>query len=70
MITKAEKSKQLLDAEVNKISLYHINEAQAEIRKGNEKIKVLFSLLIEEINKHNAVIKRKVTSIRRQGTSD
>ena len=70
MITKATQIKQIDRAEENKISLYYLKQAEPEIKRGNIKINVLYSLLIEEINKHNAVIKRKVSTIRSQGTID
>lgn len=70
MITRAEKNKQLEKIEKNKIYLYNLHEAKKEINKGNETIKVLYDLLLQEINKHNGVISRKTSSIRNQGTSD
>lgn len=70
MITRFEQQKQILREEDKKIPLYHLLEVEPKIKRGNEKIVVLYSLLIEEINKHNAVIKRKVTAIRSQGTVD
>lgn len=70
MITKAEKNKLLERTEKNKIYLYNLQEAKKEINKGNETIKVLYDLLLQEINKHNGVINRKISTIRNQGTSD
>jgi hypothetical protein len=72
MTTRAELIKQIEKAERNKISLYYLTSTEAanEVKKGNETINVLYTLLIQEINKHNAIIKRKVSSIRSQGTSD
>jgi len=70
MITRAEKNKQLERIEKNKIYLYNLQEAKKEINKGNETIKVLYDLLLQEINKHNGVISRKISSIGNQGTSD
>ena len=70
MVTKIVKNKQIERAEKNKIFLYHFEEAHKEIRKGNETIQVLYLLLLQEVTKHNAVIKRKVNIIKNQGTSD
>ena len=70
MITKAEQNRQLERAVRNTISLYNLQEAEREIKKGNETISVLYTLLRQEINKHNAQIKRKAGAIRNQGTID
>jgi len=56
--------------EKKKIYPYDLQEAKKQINKGNETIKVLYDLLLQEINKHNGVISRKISSIGNQGTSD
>jgi hypothetical protein len=70
MITREEKNKQIEKVERNSISLYYLKEYESEIKKGDIKINVLYTLLIEEINKHNGVIRKKANSIRNQGTCD
>jgi len=56
--------------EKKKIYLHSFTAAQSEVEKGNETIKVLYNLLLQEINRHNGVITRKISSIRNQGTTD
>ena len=70
MVTRDEKNKQIEKVERNSISLYYLKEYESEIKKGDVKINVLYSLLIDEINKHNGIIRKKVNSIRNMGTSD
>lgn len=70
MITIAERNKQIEREHRKKILIYNLQEAKTEVAKGNETIKILYDLLLQEINKHNGVINRKISSIRNQGTSD
>jgi hypothetical protein len=70
MITKAQRKRMLEIEEKKKIYLNDLQEAKKEINKGNETVKVLYGLLLQEIKKHNGVISRKISSIRNQGTAD
>lgn len=72
MITSSEKRKLIEDAVKNRIYLFSdLTEAQNQIAKnGNDTMKVLLELLIQEINKHNGVIQKKVNKISNLGTSD
>lgn len=70
MITKAEKNRQLERIEKQRIFTRDLEEAKKQLNKGNETINVLYDLLMQEINKHNGVVLRKIRAIRNQGTSD
>jgi septation ring formation regulator EzrA len=70
MITRSDQIKQLEENEKKKIYLYDLIKVENEINKGNETVKVLYDLLLKEINRHNGVINRKMSSIRNQGFSD
>lgn len=41
MITRKEQNSKLETIEQDRIFLYHLKEAEKEIRKGNENVKVL-----------------------------
>lgn len=70
MITRAKKYKQMEMVERNRIFLYHLTEAEKEIKKGNENVRVLYDILIKEINSYNGTIKRKYNKIRNLPTVD
>jgi septation ring formation regulator EzrA len=70
MMTKAEQNRQLQRIESERIFLYHLNEAKKEIDKGNENIKVLYQLLLKEINQHNGIVTKKYRKARFLPTSD
>lgn len=69
-MTNQEKQSQLEAIEQDRIYLYHLTEAEKEIRKGNENIKVLYNLLVKEIHLHNGVVTKKSKKVRSLPTSD
>lgn len=65
MSTKAEKAEKVNQLLEKKIDMnYHRGDEIYAIKKGNEKIKVLYKLLHQEIKKHNSKIRREVKAIR------
>ena len=70
MITKKEQNRKLEVIERDKIYLYNLKEAEQEIRKGNENVKVLYNLLLKEINLHNGTVTKKYRKVRNLPTSD
>jgi hypothetical protein len=70
MITKKEQNRKLEVIERDKIYLYNLKEAEKEIRKGNENIKVLYNLLLKEINMHNGNVTKRYRKVRNLPTSD
>lgn len=70
MVTRKSKHKQMEIIERDRIFFYHLNEAKKEIKKGNENVRVLYELLIKEINLHNGSVKRKYNKVRNLPTSD
>lgn len=46
----------------------YLEGLEPRLQKGDEKIQVLFSLLKQEIQRHNASIRRKVTRVRNMPT--
>lgn len=70
MISKKELHRQMEQVEERKIFLYHLEEAEKEIKKGNNNVKVLYSLLLKEINQHNGNITRRYRKLRNTPTAD
>lgn len=69
--TKERKNKQLNSIETQKIyASYELEELGKKVKKGNEKITVLYELLVSEINKHNGLIQKKYNKIRDIPTVD
>jgi hypothetical protein len=69
--TKEKKNKQLNSIETQKIyAFYELEELGKKVKKGNEKITVLYQLLISEINKHNGLIQKKYNKVRDIPTID
>ena len=70
MLTRAQKERLIEIEEKKKIYLYELNKAKKEIEKESQTIMVLYELLLQEINKHNGVVVRKVNHLRDQPTID
>lgn len=70
MITKKEQNAKLEAIEHERIFTYHLNEAKKQIRKGNENVKVLYNLLVKEINQHNGTVTKKYRKVRNMPTCD
>ena len=69
-MTRAERAAKVEPLQRKEILIYNIENLENLDCKGNPDIKVLHKILLQEINKHNGSIKKRINKIINQGTSD
>ncbi len=62
-ITRSEKFKKIDALNEDFIHLYNLGADNEAIKKGNENIKVLYKILLKEINHHNGQVMRKINKV-------
>lgn len=68
-MTTTEQNRKLERINQDKIYTYHLKQAEKDIAKGNETIKVLYNLLLKEINQHNGAVTKRYNKVRNTATN-
>ena len=69
MMTREQQQQKIQNIEEDRIfAEYYLDGLEKRVAKGDDKIRVLLSLLRQEINRHNGNISKKANRIRNQPT--